>query len=283
MSGWQVYTDTHQQHTVVGQLLQLDSIYSPQLDTSRHLYVWLPPSYDEDGERRFPVLYMHDGDNLFDAFRAPMGEWQVDESLTQLADEGIELIVVGIPNAGDRRFKEYSPYDHPQRGTGLAEPYLRFIVDTIKPRIDTDFRTLAQPTHTGLMGSSMGGLVSLYGFLRYPDTFGLCGAMSPVFWYGEGALLDAIRTLPPQSGRVYLDVGGREGAVYTALADAEVQPETAANTAYVSGVHQLYEGLVDRGYADRASYVEAPEAMHNEAAWAGRFPGAIRFLFASWP
>ncbi|MEL6524863.1 MAG: alpha/beta hydrolase-fold protein, partial [Chloroflexota bacterium] len=115
MTQWYDYKSKYPQNTVVGELRLLDEMYSPHLDNTRHLLVWLPSSY-HDTQNNYPVIYMHDGDNLFDESKTYSGEWQVDETLTQLASEGIEAIVVGIPNMGDERFSEYSPYPHSERG-----------------------------------------------------------------------------------------------------------------------------------------------------------------------
>lgn len=280
MSAWIDYHKRHPRNTVVGQLLLLDALHSPQLDNTRHLLVWLPPSYNEEPTRRYPVLYMHDGDNLFDEAQTHSGEWRVDETLTQLASDGLEAIAVGIPNMGSERFSEYSPYPHFERGPAKGDAYLRFIIDTVKPRIDADFRTLPTPANTAIAGSSMGGLISLYGFLKYPDIFGLCGAFSPVFWYGGNALAAYVSSQPINPGKVYVDVGGREGEVYTALANAGLLTEAGADAAYVAGVHDLYVQLQHKAYGERVQYVEAPQAAHNEAAWSARFPAALRYLLS---
>lgn len=277
MADWQSYTDQRGEHTVTGELLITQSIYSPQLQNQRHLLVWLPPSY-RHSKRRYPVIYMHDGDNLFDRTVSYSGEWQVDESLTTLADEGLEAIVVGIPNMGDARFSEYSPYDS-ERGPGKADLYLQFLIETIKPLIDADFRTYTDAPHTGIVGSSMGGLISLYGFLQHPDVFWLCGSFSPVFWYGDHALYALIQNRATGQGRVYLDVGGREGTVYANLAaDGKQMSEAQADNAYRDGVRRLHDELRQQGYDNNLLYVEDAAAQHNEAAWAQRLPAALIFL-----
>ena len=278
MAGWQSYTDQRSEHTVTGELLITQSVYSPQLQNQRHLLVWLPPSY-RHSERRYPVIYMHDGDNLFDHTVSHSGEWQVDETLTTLADEGLEAIVVGIPNMGDARFSEYSPYMHDNRGVGLGDAYLRFIIETIKPLIDADFHTLTDAPNTGIAGSSMGGLISLYGFLQHPDVFGLCGSFSPVFWYGDHALYALIQAAATGRGRIYLDVGGSEGIVYANLAaDGKQMSQAQANDAYRDGVRRLRDELRQREYDDNLLYIEDAAAQHNEAAWAQRLPAALIFL-----
>lgn len=277
MTNWRSYTQERENHTIVGELLITDRVYSPQLHNHRNLLVWLPPSY-RDNDRRFPVIYMHDGDNLFDENATPYGEWQVDETLTQLAEDGMEAIVVGIPNMAEMRFSEYCPFDEVK--PALGDAYLRFIVDTIKPMIDADFRTQREAASAAIFGSSMGGLISLYGFLKYPNVFGLCGAFSPVFWFNGDALYQTVLAEAIGNGRVYLDVGTKEGEVYGALVSHGPISDDAAHDAYRDGVRHLRDGLLHKGYARNLLYVEDEDALHNESAWAKRLPGAFRFLLA---
>ena len=149
MARWRNYLEVVSagQHTVAGTLKVLPAVRSPQLGNRRDLLVWLPPSY-EQGDARYAVLYMHDGQNLFDEATSYAGEWQVDETMQALSLEGLEVIVVGIPNAGEQRPCEYSPFaDWPEQGR-RGEAYLAFVVDTVKPLIDRDFRTLGDRAHT---------------------------------------------------------------------------------------------------------------------------------------
>ncbi|MBC8100809.1 MAG: alpha/beta hydrolase, partial [Armatimonadetes bacterium] len=160
MTQWQIYTDTVTQHTVTGDVRVTRALHSPQLDNTRDIFVWLPPDYITS-DRRYPVIYMHDGQNLFDAHVSNSGEWQADETMTALFAEGYAAIIVAVPNAGEARRLEYSPYlndspllpIHDARG----DRYLRFLIDTVKPLIDHDFRTLPAAASTGIAGSSMGG------------------------------------------------------------------------------------------------------------------------------
>jgi predicted alpha/beta superfamily hydrolase len=252
---WQDYAARNgsREHSVVGTLKVWPEAWSPQLENKRDILVYLPPSYKR-GNRRYPVIYMHDGQNLFDRATSYAGEWQVDETLELLSQEGLEAIVVGIPNLGDRRVVEYNPF--PDKGKG--ERYLAFIVETLKPMIDRDFRTRPTRDHTGLLGSSMGGLISLYGFFHYPYVFGFAGAMSPALWFAGRAIYPYVRAAPFVSGRIYLDHGAREGSA---------RP-----------MHAL---LVEKGYrlGHSLMYVREEGGEHNEAAWARRLPEAVRFLF----
>lgn len=264
-----------QYHSVVGTLRLAPQVYSPQLDNRRDLLVYLPPSY-HTSTRTYPVLYMHDGQNLFDRATSYVGEWQVDETLEGLAQEGVEAIVVGIANGGEARIEEYSPF--PSRwGAGKGDAYLAFLAETVKPLIDQSFRTMPHRMHTGIAGSSMGGLISLYGYFRYPQVFGLAGVMSPSLWITGGKITEFIEQQPVTAGRLYLDIGTQEiswrrGAVN-------------AGQAYANAVRRLYDLLLSKGYTadDQVKYVEDPEGIHHEAAWARRLPEMLRYLLAPQP
>jgi predicted alpha/beta superfamily hydrolase len=274
---WHSYTEQVNQHTVVGDLRVLRGLHSPQLDNHRDILVWLPPDY-ADSPRRYPVVYMHDAQNLFDAHTSYVGEWQVDETMLALTAEGYATIIVGLPNMNEHRRIEYSPYDYMMQGQrviGQGDLYVRFITETVKPLIDATFRTLPDNTHTGIAGSSMGGLISLYGFLMYPTIFGFCGAFSTAYWFGGDSLLKTTQQHATGSGRVYLDVGTREGE--TLRFWTPDSPDLDAD--YVQGVRQLRDALQHNGYSDASLlYVEAEGAAHNEGAWAARLPAALRFL-----
>jgi predicted alpha/beta superfamily hydrolase len=276
MLNWQPYVEgkAEDAHSVVGDLRVLGDFHSPQLNNKRDIYVYLPPSYWHS-ENRYPVLYMHDGQNLFDHATSFSGEWHVDETMQALAHEGIEAIVVGIPNAGERRINEYNPYDHPRFGRGAGEPYLRFIVETLKPVIDRDFRTQPERERTGLLGSSLGGLISLYGFFRFPATFGMAGVLSPAFWVTRGSIMEMVKNSPHVQGRIYLDVGTHEIRTRTNELFFNLPSRR-----YASGVRGMNHLLMDKGYRSGESllYIEEQDAAHNEEAWARRLPAALRFL-----
>ncbi len=241
--------------TAIGELRVLPEGWSPQLQNARPVVVLLPPSYWTQKRRRYPVLYMHDGQNLFDRATGFAGqEWDVDETLMQLATEGREAIVVGVWNT-PLRFPEYNPFTHYENGRGAD--YLAFLADTLKPQIDGSFRTLSAAVHTGIIGSSMGGLISLYGFFHRPETFGFAGVMSPSTWVGGGSIYPYVSAQMHRAGRLYLDNGTRE-----------------------SSARKLHATLLARGWRDGQDmrYVVEAEAEHNEAAWARRLPDALRFL-----
>ncbi len=275
---WQQYNVVHrgEPHTVVGDVQVWPGLESPQLGNSRDLLVYLPPSYWQRQARRYPVLYMHDGQNLFDELTSFAGEWRVDETMEALAREGIEAIVVGVPNSGTTRIDEYTPYRDGRHGGGKGDAYLRFLLETVKPLVDRSFRTDTSRAATGLMGSSLGGLISLYGFFFLPEQFGFVGAMSPALWFARGRLLREIGRRPPILGRIYLDTGTAEGAE---PAKMEAWHRTLlSRSSTLAG--ELYELLVAKGYrpGHDISYVEEQDAAHNESFWAARLPGAMRFL-----
>lgn len=281
MKNWHDYTNTgasHAGHTVVGVLKVRERIWSPQLKNRRDIFVHLPPSYEEeDGQRRYPVLYMHDGQNLFDESQSFAGEWRVDETMLELSSLQIEAIIVGVPNMKSDRLAEYSPFDDPRHGPGRGEKYLSFLADTVKPLVDRDFRTLPQRAYTGIIGSSMGGLISLYGFFHRPEIFGLAGVMSPSFWYANRAIYSYVEQAPFNPGKIYMDVGTREygGSVTEKAARRQSRRHYAA-------VRRMKRVLVRKGYRLRQQLlvVEERGAGHNEPSWARRLPYALHFLLS---
>jgi predicted alpha/beta superfamily hydrolase len=266
-------------NTVTGDLRVWHDVYSSQLANQRDIFVWLPPDYDY-GERRYPVIYMHDAQNLFDRNVSHSGEWEVDETMTALWAEGLDAIIVGLPNMREQRGLEYCPYPFvTYEGTpvdGQGDAYVRFIVETVKPAIDSGLRTRPEAPFTGIAGSSMGGLISLYGALIYMEVFGLCGAFSPAYWFGENALLRTVQEKTPYHGRMYLDVGTREGETVENWLGLESE---VAHRHYVQGVRDLRDALQSGGCAT-LMFVEDEGAMHHEAAWAKRLPAAMRFLLS---
>lgn len=254
--------DPHEHHTVVGTMKVFRDFHSPQLHNRRDILVYLPPSY-RHGDRRYPVLYMHDGQNLFDEATSFGAEWGVDQTLEAGAEHGLEAIVVGIPNMGEARLDEYGPWREERHDAGgSGDLYLDFIVQTLKPVIDRDFRTLPERGHTGIAGSSMGGLISLYAFFRDSETFGFAGVMSPALWFGARRIYDYVEAAPFVPGKLYLDVGTQEGA--EELAD----------------VRRLRDILVAKGYEKGRNFLYVVEmgGAHNERAWARRLRKELHFL-----
>jgi predicted alpha/beta superfamily hydrolase len=158
------------------------TIEAPQLHTSKKIWIYLPENYSKDIQKKYSVIYMHDAQNLFDAKTSFSGEWNIDEKLDSLK---APVIVVGIEHGNEKRIDELTPFKNEKYGGGNADNYLEFIVKTLKPYIDKNYRTKTKPKNTILFGSSLGGLVSYYGALKYPDVFGKAGVFSPSFWFSN--------------------------------------------------------------------------------------------------
>ena len=246
---------------VAGTVKLLPQVWSPERENARDIYVYLPPSH-ETAERPFPVIYMQDGQNLFSDSLAFGAEWQVDENMERLSHLGLEAIVVGVPNLGEGRLDEYSPFKDAQHGGGSGDNYLDFIIKTLKPLIDQQFRTDPSRDATGILGSSMGALISLYAFFTRSEVFGFAGAVSPALWFADHAIFVALQEKPFVQGRLYLDVGTGEGE---------------GTVADVRRMHQL---LLAKGYrpGETVMYVEDDDAGHSEDAWARRIRTALYYL-----
>lgn len=231
------------------------------------MIVYLPPDYDENLEERYPVLYMHDGQNLFDPRTAFVGQhWRTGETIGGMIQAGEirSIIVVGIYNTGEARIDEYTPTEDPEhkRG-GAADLYGRMILEELKPRIDRTYRTRSGSEETALAGSSLGGLVSLHLGLRHPDQFGRLGILSPSAWWDDRVILETVDAFEGRRPRIWLDVGTAEG-------------DEAVRT-----VRELGERLIAKGWTPGADlfYREVEGAGHTESAWAERLGDVLRFLF----
>lgn len=242
----------------------------------RTISVWLPPGYDLNVKRRFPVLYMHDGQNLFDPETAFAGNpWYADEVAEREVQAGrVEpLIVVGIANSVDRLL-EYGPRSNGQdRVDDWSRDYGRYLVEEVKPFIDSSYRTLPEPEQTGVGGSSMGGLISLHLCKWYPDVFHRCAALSPSLWWDREFFLHSIQDNPRWMDvcRVWLDMGTREGATETGM---RMTLRRVARLAHQFARQGMREG-------EQFVFLEAENGMHNEAAWGGRFDRVLQFLYGT--
>jgi predicted alpha/beta superfamily hydrolase len=272
----------------------------PQLGgRERTIHVYLPKGYP--GRGVYPVLYLQDGQVLFTP--TSFGDWRVDETLDSLADAGSArgMIVVGIVSS-PFRWDEYGPWVnhhvHAWIDPALAGPvqggegaaYLDFLVNTLKPEIDRRYRTARDAQHTGIGGSSMGGLIALYAGLARPDVFGRVLAMSTAVWFAEGGgawlaqnrLLAHIRQhAPPRDVRFYLDVGTdeRSRATDPDVVDAQGQPVTYPR-AYLEGTQAVADALAAGGVpAANLRLVVEQGGIHHETAWSRRFGPAVQWLF----
>ena len=240
-----------------------EALAMPGLERKRQLRLYLPPGYATSG-KRYPVLYMHDGQNLFDAATAYSGEWKVDETLDALAKEGkLELIVVGIDNGQEKRMTELNAWDNKEFGKSEGREYTDFIVNTVKPMIDKNYRTLPGREHTAIMGSSMGGLASHYALVQHPEVFSKAGVFSPAYWTAAPAF-DFVAAKPvPKDARVFMLMGGKEGPQMN------------------SDVKRMAEVVKKTGHPAANTVLKiVPKAEHNEAFWAEELREALLWMFA---
>jgi predicted alpha/beta superfamily hydrolase len=245
---------------------------SPTLGRNRRVWVYLPPGYNENTVARYPVVYMHDGQNLFDR-NAAFGCWFADEALDRGAADGSirEAIIVG-PEASNARILDYTPSVDRSEGTGGgAGAFVTSIVTELKPLVDRELRTLTGREHTAMIGSSLGGLLSAWVSVHHASTFGLVGAMSPSTWWDSRMILDEVSTLKTSGVRplrVYLDSG-----------NAGPSLDGYADTALLA---DRYRGA---GFVDDTTfrYLLAPGHQHNESYWSQRLPGALRFVLGPRP
>ncbi len=262
-------------HTLTGDIRYHKSFHSKILENDRDVVVYLPPSYDKDNNQHYPVLYLQDGQNLFDGATSfiPGQEWRVDETAQSLIDTGkIEpLIIVGINNAGKDRVDEYTPAaDAKYKAGGKADLYGRMLVEELKPFIDAHYRTQKDAAHTGIGGSSLGGLVSLYLGLKYANVFNRVAVISPSVWWADNQIIHYLEALPKKPKlRIWLDIGTKEGR----------NSDEAKQT--TEGVRLLKETLMKKGWheGDDLKYFEAEGAEHNERAWAARTDQILEYLF----
>jgi predicted alpha/beta superfamily hydrolase len=250
-----------------GRLDRIAAFESKILGNTRDVTVYLPAGYD-DHDDRYPVLYMQDGQNLFEPHRAfiPGQHWRLAEA----ADEAIgartasPMIIVGVDNAGPSRIDEYAPTHDPKRdGGGRADDYARFLLEELKPVIDASYRTLGDGEHTAVGGSSLGGLLAMHIAAKYPHAFSRVAVMSPSVWWNDRVILREVDEFAgPHRPRVWLDIGGREGG------DA------------ISGAQALRDRLRAKGWNDESLlYHEDRRADHSERAWAARVRKVLEFLF----
>lgn len=233
----------------------------PQLRRRRRISVLLPWNYDKT-DQRYPVLYLQDGQNLFEN-DAPFGTWGVDKQLAALAQRGKgDFIVVAIDHGGKERIKEFLPYDTQKWGDGLGQEYARFLTETLKPHIDKHFRTLPDRAHTGIGGSSMGGLISIYAGILFPDVYSRFLIFSPSLWVSPKIYQEPFRFTAFDLTKIYLYAGGKEGA------------------GMLGNAQRFKEVLEKHGHHGLRFRLEIdPQGRHTEARWGEEFPKAVEWLF----
>ena len=257
------FAAVEKQHSVSANVSVMDTaFFIPQLNRSRRIWIYLPASY-ATSKKQYPVLYMHDGQNIFDAYTSGYGEWGVDECLDSLMQNGKnECIVVGIDN-GPKRLNEYNPFDNERFGAGEGKQYASFLAETLKPFIDKRYRTLKDRTNTMIAGSSMGGLISYYTQLAYPAVFGKAGVFSPAFWTAPAIMHTTDSLAKAANGKFFFYMGGLEGDEY---------------------MNDMYDVMQKLGTQSTALIysVTDPEGKHHEASWRKWFPEFFRFMMADW-
>lgn len=268
---WREVLSGDTMHTITGDVRVIEAFPILQLQTERRVWIYLPRSYNE-GTRRYPVLYMHDGQNVFDQATSWGSEWGVDETLEQMAlnEPALEVIVVAIDHGGDQRNHEYNFTINAEYGFGgRGAAYAAFLAETLKPYIDSRYRTLFEPEHTMIGGSSFGAYISLYTAIRYPDLFGRVSGISFVMWQDNGAIIQLIQqsVLSPAL-RLYLSIG-------------ELETDNADfNRIAHEHVAMIRQTLIAAGVAEsRIRFDIIPRGTHHESTWGLLFAEAHRWLF----
>ena len=237
----------------------------PQLIKTRRITALLPHDYHVSG-KKYPVLYLQDGQNLFDDY-APFGNWAVDKKLAVMAEKGMgDIIIVSIDHAENERIAEFTPSLQTKLGIGEGKKYVRFLADTLKPYVDQNFRTLPDRVHTGIGGSSMGGLISIYAGLMYPEVYGRMMVFSPSLWVAPNIPHLSLPFEDPIAARIYIYAGGKEGS------------------SMIPNINRYKEALEKRGMnmakLDFRVSID-PEGTHNEEHWGKEFPKAVEWLYFS--
>ncbi|MEI2748198.1 MAG: alpha/beta hydrolase-fold protein [Ferruginibacter sp.] len=252
--GWKEALPVVKKHTATEQVKLIDTSFNmPQLNRSRRISIYLPQNYKK-GKQRYPVIYMHDGQNLFDEALSPFGEWGVDECLDSFIAKGNPAaIIVAIDNSA-YRMTEYSPYPFRDYTTMEGDAYLDFIVSTLKPYIDKHYRTQTSAASTTIAGASLGGLISYYGLMKYPETFGNAGIFSPSFWINMDSLKQLTQNASGKlKGKLFFYMGAAEGERY--INDLKA----------ISDLVGEWSGAVVYRVID-------PDGLHNEYYWRKWFP-----------
>lgn len=237
------------------------TIEAPQLDTIRTIWVYLPKNY-ENSEKAYPVVYMHDAQNLFDDETSYVGEWKVDEYLDSITQN--ESIIIGIEHGNEKRINELTPYKHEKYGGGQGDAYVTFIKNTLKPHIDVAYRTKSEPENTTIFGASLGGLISFYAVIKYPETFGKGGVFSPSFWFSE-KIYDLVKSVDiPTTSKFYFLVGDKES-------DTMIPDQI-----------RMVELLESKGVDDNQieNYI-IKDGEHNEKLWSENFGKAYQWLMTN--
>ncbi|MEI8074925.1 MAG: alpha/beta hydrolase-fold protein [Bacteroidota bacterium] len=261
IAGWKDdYPDKPKRYTASPQVKILDTAFQmPQLNRQRRIWLYLPKNYAVTS-KTYPVIYLNDGQNLFNEQTAAFGEWGIDECLDSLQNQiGREVIIVGVDNGNGKRMTEYNPYDHLQFGKGEGKAYVDFLVNTLKPYIDNKYRTKKSVDFTIIGGSSMGADISLFACFEYPNIFGSALLFSPAFWVTPGLYEAAENFTTTHQPKFYFYAGGKE------------------STTMVSDMNKM-TGILEKKNNIQIRKVINPLGQHNEASWRAAFPDAYRWL-----
>ncbi len=237
------------------------AFYMPQLNRYRRIWIYLPQDYSTS-HKNYPVLYMQDGQNVFDEATSFAGEWGVDEALDSLHASDKQAIVVAIDNGAAKRINEYSPYDMAEYGKGEGNLYIDFLVHTLKPYIDTHYRTLRRQKHTFIAGSSLGALISFYAILKYPKVFGGAGIFSPAFWIAPPIKKDIEKNGRKVKGKIYFYAGKKE------------------SENMITDMLAVFNQLHSLSKADMTTVIRE-DGKHSESTWRNEFPLFYNWLMAS--
>lgn len=253
-------------HGAKGRLHRTKAFAIPGIEGTRPLTVYFPPGYDQEPERRYPVAYMFDGQNLFEDEGAYSGGWHLHRTLDARAARGLTVpIVVGIHHGGDRRMEELSPWPVEPEKAANGDALLDWVVGPLAKMVGEDLRVLEGAQHTMVGGSSLGGMLALYAYFRHNAVFGRALCMSPSLWVEEGAIFQYVaKARAGGDPRLYLDCGGKE-AEGIVIKHAEWMAELLERKGFVSGYHMMWR--------------PDPRGGHNERAWRRRLPRALKFLY----
>ncbi len=252
---WPYFTHT------AGSMDYIDNFSSTILADQRNIEIYLPPSYDENPDERYPVIYMQDGQNLWvDADSFSGTSWNIEGAMDSGAADGTihEAIIVGIDNDANR-IPEYTPVPDPDNGGGNADQYLMFMITELKPAIDAKYRTYTDNVHTGMIGSSLGGLLACYTGVTHPDVYGMIGSLSPSTWWDNNWIITEVQNATNLGGRMYLDSG-----------DAGTDDDDEPLTAMLDAVYATKPVALD--------YLVQADGQHSEVYWRQRVPGTLGFL-----
>ena len=226
------------------------TIEAPQLHCVKKIWLYLPKEY-ATSKKKYPVIYMHDAQNLFDSKTAYAGEWNIDEKLDSL---NAQVIIVGIEHGNEKRTDELTPYKNEKYGGGTGDAYLEFLVKTLKPQIDKTYRTKTNPSATAIIGSSLGGLISYYAVLKYPEVFGKAGVLSPAFWFNP-EIFELTKNTRKLNSKIFLLCGDNESTEMVPDVD---KMEVLLSDIRCSCMHLTRKRIIKNG-------------QHNEKLWRDNF------------